>query len=274
MAYKTQLSQEAIDTILDGYCNKHYGLIKTGKLVNVGPNIVRRILLEHKVHIRSFAEAASANCVNRRQYNVNDDYFDQESPNMAYLLGFLAADGTVRKDSNEIKIGLSSVDADFLEMIRQELQIEHPLFTYETNNGYSVTELKFTSSKIKRQLAKYNIVPNKTYTFDFPTTLSSKYYIDFIRGYFDGDGSISTAGTAIRFQICSFRPNVLEAIVNILYDIYGIPKVNIQRNMKESGNYLYTIQYSTTPTRQIFNILYTPNSLYLSRKYEKYKSIV
>lgn len=273
MAYKTQLSQEAIDKILDGYCNKKYGLIKTGKLVGVGSSIVRRVLLENNIHIRSFSEAAHNSADNRREYNVNDSYFDVESPNMAYLLGFLAADGTVRKDSNEVKIGLSSVDVDFLEVIRQELQSERPLFTYETANGYSVTELKFTSSNIKRKLAEYNIVPNKTYTFQFPEKLSKEYYIDFIRGYFDGDGSVSTAGEAIRFQICGFKPEVLEKIVEIL-EQYGIPKVKVQKQMKESGNYLYTIQYSTVPTKKIFQLLYTPNSLYLPRKFEKYKSLI
>ena len=39
-----------------------------------------------------------------RKYLVNDNYFDIENERMAYLLGFLASDGTVRKNSNEIKL--------------------------------------------------------------------------------------------------------------------------------------------------------------------------
>ena len=204
MAYKTQLSQEEIDIILDAYCNKKYGLIKTGKLIGVGSSIVRRVLAENKIHIRSFSEASSANAKNRRVYEVNDNYFDIENHNMAYLLGFIAADGNVASDSNQIKIGLSSVDRGFLEQIKTELQCEAPILDYETNNGYAVSELKFSSSKIKKKLAEYNIVPKKTYSFTFPKNLSREYWIDFIRGYFDGDGSVSTAGlSAIRFQICS-----------------------------------------------------------------------
>lgn len=274
MVNKTQLSREEIDVIIDAYCNKKYGLVKTGKLVGVNQRIVRKVLISNNIHIRSLAEANRANSINVRKYGVNDDYFDNESSNMAYILGFLAADGTVKKNGNRIKIGLSSVDRKFLELIKEELGAESNIFDYETSNGYMVSELGFTSQKIKQKLAEYNIIPGKTETFTFPTNLSKKYWIDFIRGYFDGDGSVGTAGpSAIRWQICSHRPQVLETIVEFLFEEYGIPKVSVQKN--EHGNsFLYRIQYSNNSTRKIFQILYTPNSLYLPRKFEKFKSIV
>lgn len=274
MVNKTQLSREEIDVIIDAYCNKKYGLVKTGKLVGVNERIVRKVLIQNNIHIRSLAEANVANSINVRKYSVNDDYFDNESHNMAYILGFLAADGTVSRNGNRIKIGLSSVDRNFLELIKEELGVEKKIFDYETNNGYLVSELAFNSQKIKQKLAKYNVVPGKTETFTFPTNLSKKYWIDFIRGYFDGDGSVGTAGpSAIRWQICSHRPQVLETIVEFLFEEYGIPKVSVQKN-KHGNSFLYTIQYSNNSTRKIFQILYTPNSLYLPRKFEKFKSIV
>ena len=274
MVNKTQLSQEEIDVIIDAYCNKKYGLVKTGKLVGVDQRIVRKVLIQNNIHIRSLAEANRANSINVRKYGVNDDYFDNESSNMAYILGFLAADGTVAKNGNRIKIGLSSVDRKFLELIKEELGAESNILDYETSNGYMVSEFSFTSQKIKQKLTEYNIVPGKNETFTFPINLSKKYWIDFIRGYFDGDGSVGTAGpSAIRWQICSHRPQVLETIVEFLFEEYGIPKVSVQKN--EHGNsFLYTIQYSNNSTRKIFQIIYTPNSLYLPRKFEKFKSIV
>ena len=275
MANKIQLPKETVDIILDNYCNKKYGLIKSGKEVGVSSYIVRRLLLERGIHIRSFSEAASNSNIARRMYEVDDSYFSQENPKMAYLLGFLAADGTVSKDSNRIKIGLSSVDKDFLEQIRCEIKAEHPIFTYQTSNGYEVSELVFSSKQIKEDLAKYNIIPKKTYSFTFPIQLQKKYWIDFIRGYFDGDGSVSTAGpNAIRFQICAHKPEVLKTIVDFFFEEYNIPKVAIQRQKKDSGNYLYYFQYSTSATRQIFEILYPLGCLYLPRKYEKFKSII
>lgn len=270
---RTQLPKETVEGILDNYVNKGFGLIKSGKEFGVGTRVVRRVLLENNIHIRSFNEAASISGVNRRIHDVNDNYFSEENHNMAYLLGFLASDGTIRKNDNSVKIGLSSVDRDFLLTIKKEIGYQGELTNYITSNGFSVSELRFTSKQIKADLAKYNIVPNKTFIYTFPKNLKREYWIDFIRGYFDGDGSVSTASSeAIRWQVCSANPDVLNTIVDFFFEEYEIPKVNLQ--WQEKVHRLYYIQYSTTATRKIFQILYTPNCLKLPRKYEKFKKLV
>ena len=274
MANPIQLSQEVIDKIIYDYTINKYGLIKTGKNNGVGERIVRRVLLENKIHIRSRSEAAIVSNIQRRQFNVDDNYFSTENSNMAYLLGFLASDGTVDKKNNRIKIGLSSIDKEFLVKIKEELKYEGDIFNYITSNGFSVSELTFTSQQIKKDLARYNIVPNKTLTFKFPKNLNKKYWIDFIRGYFDGDGSVSTAGNnAIRWQICSATKNVLETIVDFFYEEYHIKKVSILEQPRKN-NTLYYFQYSTNATKEIFSILYKKNSLKLPRKYLKFKELI
>ena len=273
MTNPVQLSQKVIDKIIYDYTVNRYGLIKTGKQNGVGDRIVRRILLENKIHIRSQSEAAIIANIQRRQFNLNDNYFSSENERMAYLLGFLASDGTIDKKNNRIKIGLSSVDKDFLIMIKKELGDEGDILDYQTSNGFNVSELTFTSQQIKKDLAKYNIVPNKTFTYTFPESLNKKYWIDFIRGYFDGDGSVSTAGPhAIRWQICAANKQVLEKIIDFFYEEYSIEKVSILVQMKEHP--LYYFQYSTTATKKIFSILYKENCLKLPRKYFKFKELV
>ena len=274
MANPIQLSQEVIDKIIYDYTINKYGLIKTGKNNGVGERIVRRVLLENKIHIRSRGEAAIVSNIQRRQFNVDDNYFSTENSNMAYLLGFLASDGTVDKKNNRIKIGLSSIDKKFLMELKEELKYEGDILDYITSNGFSVSELTFTSQQIKNDLARYNIVPNKTFTFKFPKNLNKKYWIDFIRGYFDGDGSVSTAGeNAIKWQICSATKDVLETIVDFFYEEYHIKKVSILEQSRKN-NTLYYFQYSTNATKEIFSILYKKNSLKLPRKYLKFKELV
>lgn len=273
MVNPVQLSQKVIDKIIYDYTVNRYGLIKTGKQNGVGERIVRRVLLENKIHIRSQSEAAIIANIQRRQFNLNDNYFSSENERMAYLLGFLASDGTVDKKNNRIKISLSSVDKDFLIAIKKELGYEGDILDYQTSNGFGVSELTFTSQQIKKDLAKYNIVPNKTFTYTFPEKLTKKYWIDFIRGYFDGDGSVSTTGPhAIRWQICAANKQVLEKIIDFFYEEYGIEKVSILVQMREHP--LYYFQYSTTATKKIFSILYKENSLKLPRKYFKFKELV
>ena len=68
---------------------------------------------------------------------------------------------------------------------------------------------------------------------------------------------------------------MLEWIVEVLKN-YGINPVNIQERAprNENEHTLYYIQYSTTATKAIYKILYTPNSLYLKRKKDAFDSYI
>ena len=202
---------------------------------------------------------------------VNNNYFSIQNANMAYIMGFLAADGNISKKGNRIQSQLSIKDKNHLEMIQKEIG-GCEVYEY-SSNGYKSCGWHCYSAQIKNDLAKYGIIPHKTGTLKMPIVLDKQYWKDFIRGYFDGDGSISATAQGLRWQICSATDNVLQTIVDFFYKEYDIPKVKIQ-SQQRSQNTLYTIQYSTNATKKIFNILYTPNSLYLKRKYNKFVSIM
>ena len=101
---------EQKEEIIDNYVNKKWGLLKSGAEFGFSKNLTKRILVENGIKIRNNSEA-------HRVYSLHEEYFNYESHNMAYILGFIAADGTVREKSNEIKITLSSVDKELLEKI-------------------------------------------------------------------------------------------------------------------------------------------------------------
>lgn len=270
---KIKLTERQKEIILDTYVNKKRGQMACAKNAGVSLRTVKKFLEECDIHIRNFSEAAAISNMNRRTYSINEDYFNEESHNMAYILGFLAADGSVSKKDNEIKIGLSAVDKYFLQQIANELNSNRLVKEYTNSSGYNCCEWHFSSKKIKDKLAEYNIVPTKTFSFKFPEKLNKKYWIDFIRGYFDGDGCISTAGkNAIRWQVCSATKDILQHIIDFFYEEYGIPKVCIYE--RKGLNTIYYIQYSSVPTREIYKHLYTKDSLYLPRKKEKYEQIL
>lgn len=270
-----ELEQEVIDIYNDGN-----GQAKTGREFGIDLNAVKFILRKHNIPIRNQQQAAVLSNERRRVYSVNDDYFLTQSHNMAWLLGFIASDGNVSKDSNRIKIGLSSVDKEILEKIKEELEIEADIKDYITNNGFYVSELSWYSRKHKQTLANYSIIPNKTFLLKPPYGLKEEYHIDYVRGYFDGDGSINLIKNSngrgqgnIRFQIGSATKEILEWILDV-FERYGITRPRIQVQIKPSGTPLYHFQYSSVMSRKIYHILYTPNSLRLERKYQHYTEIV
>ena len=260
-----------VDTsIIQEYLNGA-SLSGLSKKYNITTYKLKKELVNLGVKIRSRNEQNKYSPQNQRKFSVDDMYFSQQSPNMAYLLGMYAADGCIYEKTNAIKLTLASVDKEYLEHVRQELKIESVVKDYETAQGYKNSELLFSSAQIKKDLADYNIVPHKTYSFTFPQKLKLEYYRDFIRGYFDGDGSISTAGpSAIRWQLCSHEKDVLKKVIDF-FELQGIPRVSIQ---KENNKSLYNIQYSTNATRKIYNILYYDNCFCLPRKKEKFESLM
>ena len=116
------------------------------------------------------------------------------------------------------------------------------------------------------------------YSYTFLIRIASLFNLKarhFIRGYFDGDGCISSAGpSAIRAQVCSATKNVLEVMVDFLEKEFSIPKPNIQKRQAPGKNVIYYFQYSTCATRKFFEQVYYTNCLCLERKLNKFKELV
>ena len=241
-------------------------LAQLSKEFEISTYKLKKVLIAEGIHIRSKEEQNKYSPQNQRKYEIWDDFFDELNSTNIYLMGFLAADGSIQKDGG-IKIGLSTIDKQFLEKVRTVLRSNYPIRDYITKDGFSVSEFIFRSEKIKQKLAEYGIVNNKTKTFTFPYNLPKEFYIDFIRGYFDGDGTFCMAGQYCRASLCGYNQKFLQSVVDILENQYNIPAVKIQKDNR--GN-TYYFQYSQISAQKLYELFYKNNpALYLPRKYDK-----
>lgn len=235
---------------------------------------IKKILIDNNITLRTRAEQ-NAITNQERGKKVNHNYFDEiDNCQKAWLLGFLAADGNVHTSRNRIKIGLSTVDKDILEKIRQEIQSERKVLDYETNQGFNVSELSWSSANQKNKLAQYDIVPNKTYKgIHLPNFEIDDFKFAYILGYFDGDGCFKNDGTTCRIEICSYDSNILQDFADFINQTLSIPK----KVYKDPGrkNY-YTITYSTKEAIKILDKMYEimnkNHCFYLQRKFDKYQN--
>ena len=193
---------------------------------------------------------------------VNNNYFSEQNNRMAYIMGFLAADGNVSKNGNRIQSQLSLKDKEHLEMIQSEIG-GCKVYEYESN-GYKSCGWHCCSSQIKKDLAVYGIIPHKTGTLSIPKVLDKQYWKDFIRGYFDGDGTICKDGTGFRVTITSANKQILEDI-NSYFEENGIKPSNLY---KDHNN--ICIRFRSQASIDIYNLLYYNDCLCLKRKKEKY----
>lgn len=272
LSSKRIFTQEEKDIVYNIYSNG--GTIKDCiNAIHCSQDNLRELLKELGIY-KTHSEVMKNLPQNQRKYEVNENFFFIQTSNMAYLLGFLASDGYISLKRNEIGIGLSAVDKEHLIQFKNAIggrEVEE----YTTEEGFPTVKWVFTSEAVKKELVKYNIIPQKTFKLLPPIELDKKYWIDYIRGYFDGDGSVNylSGNKALRWQVCSATKEILQWIIDFLYEEYNIPKVNILVQDRNK-NSLYYFQYSTNSTKKIYNILYTPNSWYLKRKKEKFEEIL
>lgn len=261
-------TKEQEDSIIYDYVVLKEGRKKIGAKFGVSDSKILNILKKHGVHIRSIQEANSS------RYKINEDFFTSQNENMAYLLGLIASDGCISNTDNQIYIELKREDKDLLIKVNNLLQNEREVKDYETGRGYLNSKIYFYSSKIKKDLRDYNIVPNKTYSkdFKFPNMLQKQYYWDFIRGYFDGNGSTVNAGGSIRWQLDTPSEDMANKICAFLNEndiaatIEKLPKVNIV---------IYRVYaYNKTNAKKIFDFLYKDKTIFLQRKKDKFISLM
>lgn len=253
---------EIITAYLSGESQK-----SSGERVGVSYKVVQRVLKENNIPIRTQGET-------RTQYHVNNDFFKTQTSSMAYILGLLGSDGCVAKNKNVIYIELQRQDKEILEKINKLLGNERPVQDYTTGRGYENSKMYFYSKEIKKDLAMYHIIPNKTYdpNYKFPELLREEFYSDYIRGMFDGDGCIKSTNHCITWQLDTGSQDIAETLQNYLIrqgieaKISILPKINVN---------IYRLYcYNQENCKKMFSLLYDNTDLYLQRKYLKFLELL
>lgn len=252
---KRIFSKTETEQIIDLYING-WKMNEIGKKFACKPEKISEVLRNNDVQIKK----------NRTTNRLlNEDYFNSiDSPTKAYFLGLLFTDGSVcndRKRQTNISIGLQESDKAILERLKKELNSGSAL-NYSKRKGKN-GEFNFSvrSNKIANDLAKYNIIPNKTYLID-NLILPVGYEKDFIRGFIDGDGSIYFSANRWHVNITSHSKQILEQIRNIC-DAW-IKKNN--HNTVTECNDVYKITWNGIYAQQLLKVLYYNNCCSIARK--------
>lgn len=139
----------------------------------------------------------------------NPDSFNEiKDPELAYWLGFLYADGATHKNSNRVEILQKKSQVETLRHFKQSLGIHNPIKEYESdstrfpNGDYYDPEdwavLGFSSEKVHSDLCDWGCGPDKSHSLEWPNDVETRphdipdsHLPDFVRGLFDGDGTVA-----------------------------------------------------------------------------------
>lgn len=267
---KVKFSEEETQDIIQSYLSGESS-VQIGKRFGISHKPILKLLKENEVYVDKLARRF------HRQYALNEDYFDNiDTQDKAYILGFLMADGNNNPDKQTISMALQEDDKYILEEIRTKIGSEKPLDFIDYSNkhdfGYTYKNqwrLNLFSKKFCEVLAEKGMMPKKSTYLQFPTCIPNKLLSHFVRGYFDGNGSISHKNSKyLSISIVStFKFN--NELSNILKN-----KFNINVKLNESRNHngiTYDLNINQYNDSLLFlDWIYKDAKMFLIRKYDKY----
>ena len=257
---KAVFTNEQVEKIIEMYIN---GMSRTNIANHFGYSTDKPIL--------KFLQKNNIKIRNNRKYEINENIFDViDTEEKAYWLGFLLADGCISADykgAHRISLRLQSNDIHHIEKFKtflnttSEITIESSV---SPSTGKSCTNhgVKVNSNKMAQDLISHGVTIRKTGNEQPPIGIPDDLIVHFIRGYFDGDGSIGIYTDKRRdyqYPIVTFigTEELLKWILT---------KLNLEASVSKQGK-LFRFQFSGEKAKEITNKLYSNATIYLERKH-------
>lgn len=180
------------------------------------------------------------------------------SHKMGYLVGFIAADGNLYSHKGyEVSLTVHEKDKEILN--HAAIILGGTIIYRPTLHCYT---LRIFSKMFFDILFNLGIHPKKSLTLTFPN-IPQNYIRDFVRGYFDGDGSVcyKQHKKGVIASFCGTKEFLLE-LRNILNKNTDISN---NASISKDGN-IYVLSFGKKDTIKLSNWIYYPNCLCLPRK--------
>lgn len=191
------------------------------------------------------------------------------TPELAYIVGLIATDGNLSKDGRHLDF--TSKDIQLVKLFRAKLYLHDlKIGTKRSGSGNISFRIQFGDVNFYRWLQKIGLSPRKSLTIA-ALRIPDRYFFDFLRGCFDGDGSIngfwdkrwhSSYMFYMQFASASLSHMVwLQDSISRLAGIHGKIK-------KGAGSYQLT--FAKQGTKVLFKEMFYDREVpHLIRKYKK-----
>ena len=208
----------------------------------------------------------SAQC----RYAVDEQAFEVLTPETAYVLGFVLADGRV--DRARWVLHIWQNDREHLLRVRAALGSEHPIA--EEHRGASVVyRLTIGRKRLIEPLVRLGLTERKTWDATLPE-VPDELFGHFLRGYFDGDGSINAKAGGVAISFTGVAPDLLEQLAERLSGLYGVARRPVRTYRADrAGHEACRLMYFGHCVFRLGDAMYNKaGGLFLSRKRERLDS--
>lgn len=263
-----------IEEVIKLYTEDKIPIHKIAKMFHSSEETISKVLKENNIQINRVA-------------NFNEYVFDSiDTEEKAYWLGFLWADGCVLKLNPEkpnyaIELGLSSKDKKHLVKFCKFLSLPESRIKDKicppndlVKTSREISRVQFSNKHMWNTLVSYGMVPHKTYDERFPEECifaSPDLIKHFIRGYFDGDGSLTWHNKEHTY------PEVhVIGLENFLLKLESyLPQDLKDKNIyKKKESILYEVNWACKKAMIFLNFIYKDCKIVLDRKFNIYSSLL
>jgi intein/homing endonuclease len=211
-----------------------------------------------------------------RFHCVNEDFFNEWTSEMAYILGFTITDGCVYERTLSWEISNKHLsDRKLLESFNKIMNSNYPIEIKEKS-----FRLRINSLKIVESLKDLGIIQNKSKIVKFPN-VSKEFLRHFIRGILDGDGWISIRnrkfGSEVTVGFCSGSLSFMKGLVSNLKSCVNLSVYNLRKREKITKNgvqsFVYQLDFYSKNAQEILKFIYKDlkdEDIFLDRKYNSY----
>jgi hypothetical protein len=297
--------------LIKEYCENNRSLTDIAKETSCSRQYVHKQMISFGIELRSKTlartlalkkgkiivlrkdEAGNTEALTFQKTTYKEDFFQTWSPEMAYVLGVIYTDGNlspgrIRDPSSKTTLAVPRVsvgqkEPELLTKILSLMESNAKLLfrkrkAYKPKNSDNkeivageMNYFHLHGDKIYDELLSLGLSPNKSLDIEFPK-VPPEYVRHFIRGCWDGDGSIYFE-KATGNKAASFVSGSKAFIEGMLAELEkaGLPRRNIHEIKRKNISYYF--RFTGQQCDQLFHFLYygVPPSQYLTRKYELFK---
>lgn len=211
--------------------------------------------------------------LNMSKIPLNVGYFCKiDTPNKAYWLGFICADGCI--NSSYSKLTIMVKDLEILEKFKKDIESGHKISKISqhdkrTNKVYEEYSIQITNELFVNNLKELGVFHEKSEILSFPKCMDETLYPYFMAGLFDGDGSVSKNKNTLKCSLISTK-EVLTFINCFFYEKFGWKPCTLCRVTKNKTNVYKTFWYKHSI--DFLKYIYCgEQTIYLQRKYKMFK---
>lgn len=199
--------------------------------------------------------------------NVNENFFLRDDEEKHYILGYWLADGCIMYKSGGYYFSIVSNDLEHLRDIATIMEVKTKLYK-NSNDAY---EIRVGNKRLVKSLMDIGGTYRKTETMHIDKIhFNKKHFRHLLRGFFDGDGSVSHQRYTKKDgsnSVSGIKFSGAKTMITSLYEFMGSKGTLYPDYRKDNCYYL---EYHGDEMRNILKYMYKDSSIKLKRKEKAY----